>query len=207
MADFEGAILFDLGNVLVHFSHDRMFHQVAQCLGASEQGVRRLLAVEGLLWEYERGKVSTEAVYERLRTLGRRPAREEELFRAASDIFTSNPPMERLALELLKRGYRVIVVSNTCPIHVAWLDQQFSFFRQLKERVLSYEVGAAKPELEIFLAAVQKAAVPPDLCFYVDDSPGHVQAARRLGIDGVVYESPRQVLVGLRRRGLPLEVA
>jgi HAD superfamily hydrolase (TIGR01509 family) len=48
-------------------------------------------------------------------------------------------------------------------------------------------VGAAKPERQIFWAALEALRVKPETTLYIDDSPGHVQAAAELGIISYVY--------------------
>ena len=61
-----------------------------------------------------------------------------------------------------------------------------------------------KPEEKIFRAAIEKAGVPPAEIFYVDDTPGHVKAARALGIDAVVYTSTASLAADLRKRGVEI---
>jgi HAD superfamily hydrolase (TIGR01509 family) len=48
-------------------------------------------------------------------------------------------------------------------------------------------VGAAKPDRQIFLAALAALQARPETTLYIDDSPGHVQAAAELGIVSHVY--------------------
>ena len=55
--------------------------------------------------------------------------------------------------------------------------------------VNSARVGAAKPDPAIFLAAAGRLGVDPAGCLFVDDTPGHVEAARRIGMTATVYES------------------
>lgn len=59
-------------------------------------------------------------------------------------------------------------------------------------------VGAAKPSAAMFHAALQTVGLPATQVMYVDDSPGHVDAATRQGIVGHVYrghEALRQMLL------------
>lgn len=68
--------------------------------------------------------------------------------------------------------------------------------------VNSSVVGAAKPDPAIFRAALAAAAVEAAGAFFVDDTPGHVEAARRLGIAGHHYRGPEALRDELRARGL-----
>lgn len=51
----------------------------------------------------------------------------------------------------------------------------------------SSAVGAAKPEPAIFTAALAAAGVVAAEALFVDDTPGHVEAARRLGLSAHHY--------------------
>ena len=53
--------------------------------------------------------------------------------------------------------------------------------------ISSWVVGAAKPERQIFWAALEALQARPATTLYIDDSPGHVQAAAELGIISYVY--------------------
>ena len=62
----------------------------------------------------------------------------------------------------------------------------------------SSAVGAAKPNPTIFHTALQTLGLPASQVLYIDDSPGHVEAASRLGVIGHVYrghDALRQVLL------------
>lgn len=64
------------------------------------------------------------------------------------------------------------------------------------------EVGAIKPEPEIYLHALKLSGVEPHEAFFTDDTPGHVEAAERLGYVGHVFESPEGLRMALRTAGV-----
>jgi putative hydrolase of the HAD superfamily len=53
--------------------------------------------------------------------------------------------------------------------------------------VCSAEVGMAKPEAEIFQLAASRLAVTPEECVFVDDWDQNVEAAKKIGMTGVLY--------------------
>jgi len=55
--------------------------------------------------------------------------------------------------------------------------------------VLSCEVGYAKPDARIYAAALQRLAARPGDALFIDDTPGHVTAARALGLTGHLHTS------------------
>jgi putative hydrolase of the HAD superfamily len=53
--------------------------------------------------------------------------------------------------------------------------------------VSSADIGAAKPSTAAFEAAADRIGVALDRCAFVDDTVGHVEAARRLGVRAEVF--------------------
>jgi len=195
------ALLFDMGNVLIHFSHERMYRQLGELVGRDGADVERWLHESGLFDGYETGLVTTDELRIELGHLAGRPIDATALDRAASDIFWLNEPMEPVIDRLATSGLPLVLVSNTCETHFRWGSNRFRLLRHFTRRVLSYEVGACKPAPAIFEAASRAADVPPAACFFTDDTPGHVEAARLLGFDAVVFQNAPQIVAELNARG------
>lgn len=68
--------------------------------------------------------------------------------------------------------------------------------------VNSSEVGAAKPDAQIYVAALEAAGVPAAASLFVDDSPGHVEGARRVGVIGHLYRGEEQLERFLRQHSV-----
>ena len=51
----------------------------------------------------------------------------------------------------------------------------------------SCELGVAKPDLAIYEMVCAKLGSEPSSVFFVDDSPGHVDAAREAGLQAVLF--------------------
>lgn len=198
------ALLFDMGNVLIHFSHERMYRQLGELVGRDGAEVERWMHETGLFEGYETGRVTTDELRREFGRLADREMEGASLDCAASDIFWANESMEPVIDRLATSGLPLVLVSNTCETHFRWVSERFPVLRHFKRRVLSFEVGACKPAAAIFEAAARAAGVAPAECFFTDDTPGHVEAARQLGFDAVVFQSASQVITELETRGLNL---
>ncbi len=104
--------------------------------------------------------------------------------------------------EKLHENYRLVLLSNTNPLHFGMIRERYPVLRHFDAFVLSYEAGAMKPEERIYAAAVEAARCAPAGCFFTDDIPEFVEAARRFGIDAVVFEGQPALERELRRRGV-----
>jgi len=196
-------LYFDLGKVLIEFDTPRMIGQVAELCGVEPEDVIRAVVDSGLQRRYELGELSSREFYEEFcRQIGRRPAY-DALALAASDIFGLNLPMVPVVAQLAQAGHRLGILSNTCENHWEYCTRRFAIVADtFQVAVLSYRVGALKPDPRIYRAAAKAADCGPEEIFFVDDTPGHVEGARAAGFDAVVYTTAPALVAELRGRGL-----
>jgi len=195
-------IIFDMGKVLVHFSHDRMFAAMGEVCGATGHQIREWLWDSGLQARFERGEIDAAAVRDELERRAGCEIDEEALMQAASDIFTLNQPLLPVLDRLRQAGYRLVVLSNTCPPHVEWITRHFDVLQRFDERVFSYEVGVMKPDAAIYREAVAVAGCAAEECFFVDDLAENVEAARAEGLLGTEFIGVEPLQAALVRVGV-----
>jgi putative hydrolase of the HAD superfamily len=99
----------------------------------------------------------------------------------------------------LSKKYRLGLLSNTDPIHVAYLESTYSFYDYFPKSVRTYScvVGACKPDPLIFRHALKACKVRANEAVYIDDIAAFAEAARSLGIHGIQYTSPEQLRADL----------
>jgi HAD superfamily hydrolase (TIGR01509 family) len=93
-------------------------------------------------------------------------------------------PDARNAVESLReRGIVTVLVSN-CSYNTRAVVDHLSLERLFDALILSFEVGAYKPQPAIYHAALRAAGdPPPPAAVFVDDQASYCDGARRLGID------------------------
>ncbi len=69
--------------------------------------------------------------------------------------------------------------------------------------VLSYQVGAVKPEKAIFRAALDAIGCLPAECFYTDDVVQYVEAGRAFGLLAEVFTGVPSLVRKLQGLGVP----
>ena len=193
------ALLIDLGNVLVRFDHGITLRKIALATGLPEEQLRSA-AFSDLERALDRGALSPSsffrAVEERLSVP---PLGDEVWIEAWRDIFEPIPE----SLDLLRRrSVTAVLVSNTNAVHWEGVLRVAPIDRLVDAWTLSFEVGASKPDPRIYAAALRAAGAEPGEAVFADDKPEFVEAARSLGIDGFVVDSPATLERELTRRGL-----
>jgi len=93
-------------------------------------------------------------------------------------IFLPDPLIGEALLESLASRYRLMLLSNTNPIHFEMVKTNYPLLRHFHDCVLSYEAGAVKPSSKIFQVALQRAQCKPEECFFTDDILINIEAAR-----------------------------
>ncbi len=196
--------LFDMGNVLVHFSHARMCDQLAQVCGCDAEEIRELLFDRGWEGELERGEVTEKEFRQRLESHFDRSLELASLVRAASDIFTLNAPIVPILKSLRRQRKRLVLLSNTSVSHIDFVRREFEVLSYFDDLVLSYEVGAMKPDSMIYQAALDKILCPAEHCFYTDDIAPYVEQGRRHGLQAEVFTTAESLEKQLGERGILL---
>ena len=109
-----------------------------------------------------------------------------------------------LSFKKLSKTYRLALLSNTDPIHVQHLEANYSFFKFFPTRIYSCSVGASKPNPLIFREALRALKVHAQEAVYIDDIAAYVEAAKRLGMGGIQFQSPAQLTSDLKSLGVDL---
>lgn len=197
-------LFFDLGNVLLFFDHEQACRQMAAVAGLDASVVRRVVFDSGLQHAYECGQVSTRQFYEEFCRATAANPDYAALCHAAAAIFELNTAIKPLVAQLAAAGYRLALLSNTCEVHWEYVSggRYGNLFDTFSPQVLSYRVGWAKPQPEIYRAALELAGVSAAEAFFTDDRPENVTAARAVGIDAVQFTGVAALHRELRCRGI-----
>lgn len=191
-------IFFDIGNVLVYFNQEKMFEQISLCCGIDLFDVKKLLLEHRLGEQYEIGEIDSEAIFQIFQNHSPKSLSLFELLDAASNIFTPNTDLWPLVEQLKEQGHRLVLLSNTNECHFNHLYSHYPILHVFDHKVLSFEVGSAKPNSQIFQKALSYA---DEESFYTDDLLENIQAARRLGLDGEVFTDTAALKTHLVDRG------
>jgi 2-haloacid dehalogenase len=197
-------VVFDLGNVLLDWDPRRLFRQLIDDPGELDHFLGTICTRE---WHYaqDRGGSTVAATA----ALQQQHPEYAELIGA---YYSRWPEMTAGALpasvdvlrELRDAGIRLIGLTNWPAETFAPARERFEFFSWFEAIVVSGEVGLAKPDEAIFRLLLERYEVDPSTAAYVDDTPVHVETARRLGLTGFVFSDAVTLRRDFARVGLPV---
>lgn len=120
-----------------------------------------------------------------------------------SDIFTLNEPLAPLIPEFKRRGYGLVLGSNTNEWHYEFYRRRFAETLDCFDGfVTSHEVGAEKPSELFFEALLRKSGRAPGECVFIDDLALNAAGARRLGLHAILYQDVPQLVAELSALGV-----
>jgi glucose-1-phosphatase len=195
-------VLFDLGNVIIPFDFKPAYARLAEHCSCKPEEIHSRIRATGLVAPFEKGEIAAEPFVRDLSAALGLNLSYREFCDWWSGIFLAEPLVPEALLEDLGSRVRLLALSNTNPIHFAMLQQAYPLLRHFDGYVLSYEVGAAKPEAKIYREAIARAQCGPEECFFTDDLAVNIEAAREHGMDAVQFLSADQLERELRARGL-----
>ena len=196
------ALIFDLGKVLVPFDFMRVYDRMQPLCGYSVDEIRRRTGVTGLVPQLEMGQVASRDFITQLGSALGVSFDYAQFCEIWSSIFLPGTLIPEALIAGLKQRYPLVLLSNTNEMHFEMLERNYPILGYFENRVLSHEVGAAKPNPLIYQKAVELAGCRPEECFFTDDIPEYVEGARKLGIDAVQFQSAEQLQQELAQRGI-----
>lgn len=173
--------LFDIGNVLVDFQFERLYE-----IHASHSGRLPVPFSEHDLEmrdKVERGIITDAQWVAYLNEVRGLAWTEEILIDVWAGLFTRNEAGYGMFRSAIESGAAVYTLSNIAKHHMDAIEKNWpGFFDGAAGLFLSYQIGVRKPHPDIYRHALDALGVPGEQCFFVDDLPENVEAARAVGI-------------------------
>jgi glucose-1-phosphatase len=199
------AVIFDIGRVLIRVNVSRAMDGLASGISLTPQEVWSAIEKDPHFMDWQEGRISPRDWHLNLnKRLGTSFTFEQfsEIWNRALD---PDPIHDDSFLEKLSKSYRLALLSNTDPLHMTHAEGCFSFFRFFPNRIYSYKVGASKPNAIIYGEALKACKVRAEEAIYIDDVAAYAEAANKLGMKGIVFQSPEQLQTDLRSIGILLD--
>ena len=194
------AIVFDLGQVLVRFDYKNFVEKVNKHKnGIGEQFMELYKNNYSFHRDFEKGTISEKKFVSQMLNYLDHTIDEETFCRYWSDIFSLNDDVIEILPEL-KKNYKLYLLSNTNSIHKKYGYQNYEFLKLFNKLFLSHEVGFVKPEIEIYQSVEKESGFPSNEHIFIDDILEYVDAAKKLGWDGIQFLGYDDLIKNLRQR-------
>jgi HAD superfamily hydrolase (TIGR01509 family) len=198
------AIIFDIGRVLVRIDVGRAMQGLASGGSLSPSELWTAIEKDPRWADWQEGRMSARDWYLHLTKRFGGNFTFEQFTEVWNRVLDPTPIQDDAFLKSLSKRYRLALLSNTDPIHVQHLEASYSFFAFFPVRIYSCVVGASKPNPLIYKEALRSLKVKANEALYIDDIAAYVEAAKRLGMSGIQFQSPAQLAADFNSLGIEL---
>ena len=198
------AIIFDIGRVLVRIDVTRAMQGLAAGGSLSPSELWTAIEKDPRWRDWQEGRISPRDWYLHLAKRFGGNISFEQFTDVWNRVLDPTAIHEDAFFEKLSKRYRLALLSNTDAIHVRHMEAAYSFFAFFPVRIYSCVVGASKPDPIIYREALRALKVQAREAVYVDDIRAYVEAAQRLGMGGIQFQSPAQLTSDLQSLGVDL---
>lgn len=196
-------IVSDFGGVICTYDYRIFCRRLASRTGRSAEEIYDLVYTGDLHGAFEGGQLNGPTFHRRLTERLGADVPYDEFFQMYGDIFTEIPGTCDL-LRRLHARYPLYLLSDTNEIHFGYVRKTVDVVGLFRECVVSYEVGAMKPDPRIYAEVLRRSGLPASACVFVDDRAPNVEGARRVGMHAIQFQSPDQVAAELLRLGVQI---
>lgn len=116
-----------------------------------------------------------------------------------------NPRMYSLVEQLRRQKMPVALLSNVDQ-RFAKLIREFGFYEPFDLCLLSCEIGVEKPDPKAYKILLAHLDLPAEGVIFIDDRSENVEAAKKVGLDAIFFQSEGQLRRELAQRGISMEV-
>jgi len=203
-------IIFDYGNVI--FSIDfKKAQEAFKLLGITDPdtffGHRQQ---DPIFDQFDRGEVTEDEFRQYVREkIGNPAITDQQITDAWNSLLLGISPGNHELLLKLKEKYRTFLLSNINAIHYTYImnylksDFGFDDNEHLFEKTYySHLVGKRKPEPDIFEQVITENNLKPEETLFIDDSPQHLETAKKLGLQTFLMTAPDTLAAFVAREQL-----
>jgi putative hydrolase of the HAD superfamily len=198
------AIIFDIGRVLIRVDVSRAMRGLATGTSLSPAELWSAIEKDPHWRDWQEGRMTPRDWHLHLAKKLGGGLTFEQFTDAWNRALDPTPILEQSMLEALARNYRLALLSNTDPIHVAHIEKSYAFVKLFPVRIYSCAVAASKPDPIIFREALRGLKAKAEDAAFIDDVEAYVQAARSLGLTAIQFKSPEQLGADLAATGVQL---
>lgn len=175
-------LIFDFGDVFVNLDKPATFRRLKEM---DIDGYTPEIVEKNL--ELETGRISSEEFINHY--LEAFPQLDEkQMVEAWNAILVDFPEYRyRFIKKLSEQGkYQLILLSNTNPIHIDWIEKNVPFFEDFKKCFdafyLSHEINFRKPNVDIYNYVLEKHHLVAGECLFIDDTEENIEGAKKAGL-------------------------
>lgn len=191
-------LVFDFGNVLIEWNPAKILAAFVK-----EEDRKRIKAAifdSGLWAQTDTGQLTLKAAIQAAQTLldSSYSATVEAIFTHWYETVDVYHQLQEKIFEWAQLGYGIYILSTTSEIFYAVENAGLlPMTKVLTGKILSYEVGCAKPDKSIYQKLLTQYALHANQCVFIDDLQINLDAAKSLEFETILATSEQQNIIAI----------
>jgi len=193
------AIIFDFGNVLVHWDPRNLYKRFFP----DPEAVDSFLEEIGFM-EWNERQDAGRSFREGIETLSSQFPQYSHLIEAydkywENSITDTIDETIEIVRSLKRAGHTLYILSNFSAEKFGLMRQRYEFLQLFDDIIVSGEHQIVKPDPAIFKFTLKRINRIAEECLFIDDSPANLESARRLGFQTILFRSPEQLWTDINK--------
>ncbi len=154
--------------------------------------------------DLEIGKISQEEFIKKLKELLKINSNDEDIIKAWNSMLKEIRVERLLYLKELKKKKKVFMLSNINQIHENYLNDYIAskpqlngFYEEFHGIYFSHKIGERKPNAAAYEYVIKENSLDIRKTLFIDDSPQHVEGAKKVGLDAILLDPANSFITGL----------
>lgn len=183
------ALLFDLGNTLFEIDIPGCSQRIYDLLDENVDKARFREEFKQKNEDLETGEISKGVFVNFILSHSRKDVQALDVILAWNSMLIGMPRSYFEMLKNLKKKFRLYLLSNINPFHIKRFKEMIvedhdiaDFDSYFDACFYSSQIGYRKPDPDCFQYVLKQINLPPEQVLFFDDSPQHLETARKLGM-------------------------
>ncbi len=194
-------VVFDFGSVIAKTDKKQLVHFLVSSLNIPEE--KAIQAYDQLKEYTSEDKEKDEELFWKIWTKENKIHLPNQWFdrliAAKLAAIKEIPGMISLVKQLQHQGYQTALLSNVRSSQAA-IKKQLGYYQLFSPVQLSCDIGIRKPDPQAYEILLSKLHVPPQSVLFIDNRINNVEAAKDVGMDGIVFVDSNQLIQELKKR-------
>jgi epoxide hydrolase-like predicted phosphatase len=191
-------LIFDNNGVLTDSDREVTVGRFADYFGVEKE------EIEGFFEECAKplddGSITSHEFYELIAKKVNKTFKKEVMRKLHIESYQPKPGMKEL-VKKYKQDFEVVILTNFGDAFDEANEKVWKHHEVFdKDKIfVSCKMKMRKPNSDIYLKVLEELGRKPEETVFIDDRKGNVEAAEKLGINGIVFENAEQLDVDLEK--------
>ncbi|WP_234117452.1 HAD family hydrolase [Clostridium hydrogenum] len=186
-------VIFDIGNVLLKFTPVEFLKSKFDDEELVDSLYKNIFLSKEWI-ELDRGTITDEEAIDIY--CSRDPKHEKQIKEVMETWCEMHIPVEgtsEFLRKLKEKGYKIYLLSNYHLKAFELISSKYDFIKNVDGEIISYRVKLIKPDAAIYKSLIDKYNLKVEESVFIDDTPQNIEAAKKIGLHGVVFNGAKNM--------------